>query len=49
MEGRGITKEVLTVGTRVRVEGNRSLDPNRYEMKASSISVEGAQSVRMMR
>lgn len=41
MQTRGLTREKLVVGQTVRVEGHRSLDPNRRELKANTITVGG--------
>lgn len=41
MEARGVTEAVLKVGQRVRVEGKRSLNAGRFEIKAERITING--------
>ncbi len=41
MQTRGLTEDKLAVGQKVHVEGNRTLDKGRRELKASKITVGG--------
>ena len=41
MQSRGVTEASLKPGTTVKIEGHRSLDANRYEVKANAITIGG--------
>ena len=41
MSSRGLTEDKLKVGEKVRIEGNRSLDKSRMELKAAKITIGG--------
>ena len=41
MQTRGVTEQMLKVGQTIKIEGKRSLDPKRFEVKVEAITVGG--------